>query len=165
MYKMPNMLWNICNRNTVKNLSQPPHPSIWKKSHLGLCTEPTIILGGDKVIPEPSPQEQQQTKKRQPKEKRNAEIVQVSWLSKSNQIQILKYVWKRVNNLFFFGKTSSVWTLLFCCYATDKACQRSREVLNKCLFLLKVLSSVGINSLILHIVNLSKTISKVPCAH
>lgn len=34
-----------------------------KRSHLGICTEPTIILGGVKLIPDPSPQEQQEQKK------------------------------------------------------------------------------------------------------
>lgn len=49
-----------------------------KRSHLGICTEPTIILGGVKLILDPSPQEQQQPKKGSQREKRNAEIVQVS---------------------------------------------------------------------------------------
>lgn len=41
-----------------------------KRSHLGICTEPTIILGGVKLIPDPSPQEQQQQKKKVAKGKK-----------------------------------------------------------------------------------------------
>lgn len=33
-----------------------------KRGYLGICTDPFIILEGIKLIPEPSPQEQQQKK-------------------------------------------------------------------------------------------------------
>lgn len=45
-----------------KFVTTPTSQHMEKRGYLGICTDPFIILEGIKLIPEPSPQEQQQKK-------------------------------------------------------------------------------------------------------